>query len=97
MSYYGIRRRVLEILPLVVLAKMKHHNCGNHAVLERVVQALRRQELGSDVLKFQLLDGHVLHVLKLVLTKSGREETKRPHATDGAVANKLWRYQVTRN
>jgi len=55
-------------LPLVILAKMKHHICGRRAVLERDVQTLRRQEIDSNVLKSPLLDGHIMHVSKMVLT-----------------------------
>jgi len=31
-------------LPLVILAKMKHHSCGHSAVLKRDVQTLGPQE-----------------------------------------------------
>jgi len=55
-------------LSFVFLANMRHHVCGRRAVLEGDVQPLRRQELDSNVLKFPLLDGHVMHVSKLVLT-----------------------------
>jgi len=47
---------------------MKHHFCGRRAVLEGDVQPLGRQEFYSNVLKSPLLDRHVIHVSKLVLT-----------------------------
>jgi len=59
------------------------------------VQTLGRQELDSNVLKSALIDGHVLNVPKLVLAHGVGVEPKRPHATDGAVAQKLRRYQIT--
>jgi len=82
-------------LPLVILAKMKHHSCGHSAVRKGDVQTLGRQEPDSNVLKCALLHRHVLHVPKLVLAYGVRVESKRPYATDGAVAQELWRYQVT--
>jgi len=54
-------------LPLIILAKMKHHFCGRRDILEEDVQPFRRQELDPDVLKSPLLDGHIIHVSKLVL------------------------------
>ena len=56
-------------LPIVILTKMKHHFCGRRAILEGHVQPLRRQELDSNVLKYALLDGHIIHCSKLVLTR----------------------------
>jgi len=82
-------------LPLVILTKMRHHSCGHSAVLKGDVQTLVRQELHLNVLKSALLHRHVLHVLKFVLAHSFRVQPKRPYATDGAVAQELWRYQVT--
>ena len=70
---------------------MKHNFRGRRAVLEGVVQTLRRQEPDSDILKFPLFDWHVIHVLKRALTRCGREETKRPQATHGGVTHKLQR------
>ena len=54
--------------------------------------ALRRQEFYSDVLKSALLDRHILHVSKIVMT---RWEGVCPHAADGAVAREVRGYQVT--
>ena len=76
---------------------MKRYFRGRRAVYEGDVQALRLQELDSYVLKSSLLDGYVLHVMKLALTCCGIEEMKRLHATDGSVAHKFRRYQVTVN
>ena len=59
-------------LPLVILAKMKHHFRRHSAVLKGDVQTFGRQELHSNVLKSALLHWHVLHVLKLVLTHGVR-------------------------
>jgi len=50
-------------------SKMKHHLRGRRAVLEGDVHSLGRQEFYSNVLKSPLLDRHVMHVLKLVLTR----------------------------
>jgi len=75
---------------------MKHQICGIRAVLEWVAQSLRRQELDSDVLKSPLLGGHILHVMKIVLTRCGKLDDG-PYAMDGAVAHKSWRYQFTAN
>jgi len=98
MSYYGRLRFVLyRFLPIVIFAIMKYNLCGRRAVLERDVQAQRRQELDSDVLKFPLLDWHLMKVPKLLLAGCGREETKRPQAMDFAVAHKLRKYQITVN
>ena len=47
---------------------MKHHFCGRRAILEGDLQPLRRQELDSNFLISPLLDGHILHFSKLVLT-----------------------------
>ena len=47
---------------------MKNHFCGRRSALEGEVQPLSRQELDKDVLKFPLLNGHIIHVSKLVLT-----------------------------
>jgi len=59
-------------LPLVILAKMKHHFRSHSAVLKGDVQTFVRQELHSNVLKSLLLHRHVLDVLKLVLTHGVR-------------------------
>jgi len=64
-------------LPLVILAKMKHHSCGHRAVLKGDVQILGRQELLSNVLKYAVLHWNVLHVPKLVLTHCAGVEPKR--------------------
>jgi len=53
----------------VIFPKMKNHFCGRRAVLEGDVQTLCRQEFYSDVLKSALVDRHVIHVSKLVLTR----------------------------
>jgi len=58
---------------------------GRHAVLKGGVQTLRREELVLYVLISPLIDWHVLHIPKLVLTRCGSVETKRPYATDGSV------------
>jgi len=42
---------------------------GRRAVLERDMQPLPRGELDSNVLKFRLLDGHIIDVSKRVLTR----------------------------
>ena len=73
-------------LPLVILAKMKHHFRRHSAVPKGDVQTFGRQELDSNVLKSALLDRHVLHVLKLVLTHAFVVGPKRRYASDGAVA-----------
>jgi len=54
-------------LPMVILAKMKHHFRRHSAALKGDVQTLGRQKLDSNVLKSALLHWHILHVLKLVL------------------------------
>jgi len=59
------------------------------------VQTLGRQELDSNVLKSALLQWHVLHVPKLVLTHCVGEQTKSPYATYGAVSLVLRRCHVT--
>jgi len=82
-------------LPLVILAKMKHHFRRHSAVLEGDVQTLGRQELDSNVLKSALLHRHVLHVPKLVLAHGVGVEPIRPFASDGAVAQELLGYHVT--
>ena len=82
-------------LPLVILAKMKHHFRRQSAVLKGDVQTLGRQEIHSNVLKCALLHWHLLHVLNRVLTHSFRVQPKCPYATAGAVAQELRRYQVT--
>jgi len=82
-------------LQLVILAKMKHYFPRLSDVLKGDVQTLGRQELHSNVMKSALLHWHVLHVLKLVLAHSVWVQPKSPYATDGAVAKKLRRYQVT--
>jgi len=56
-------------LPHVIFPKMKHHFSVRRAVLEGDVQTLCRQEFYSDVLKSALLDRHVIHLSKLVLTR----------------------------
>jgi len=76
---------------------MKHHFCGSRTVLKGDVQALRRQELDTYLQKSPLLDWQVLDVLKIVPTRCGREQTKSPHAMDGAVGHKTQRYQVIVN
>jgi len=94
-NYYGCRRRDLYITTV--------NSCENEAPSlwssnypRKGFQALRRQELDTEVLKSLLLDGHVLHVMKLVLTRYGRED-ESPHSTDGAVAQKFRRHKVTVN
>jgi len=82
-------------LPMVILAKMKHHTCGHSSVRKGDVQTLGRQEFNSNVLKFSLLHRNVLRVPKRVLVHGVGVEPKRPYATDGAVAQDLRRYQVT--
>jgi len=82
-------------LPLVILAKMKHHSCGHSAVLKGDVQTFGRKELDSNVLKSALLHRHVLHVPKLVLARGVDVGQKRPYATEGAVTLELWKYHVT--
>jgi len=81
-------------LPLVILAKMKHHFRRHSAVRKGVVQTLGRQELDSNVLKSALLHRHVLHVPKLVLAHGFVVEPKRAYASNGAVAQELQRYHV---
>jgi len=65
---------------------MKHQFRGCRALLERDVQALRLQELDWYVRKFPLFAWRVMKFLKPVLTRCGREKTKRPLSTDGAFA-----------
>jgi len=48
---------------------MKHLYNGRRDVLEAYVQPFRSQELDSNVLKSPLLDGQIIHVSKLVLTR----------------------------
>jgi len=74
---------------------MKYHICGFCAALQVFVQDHRRQKLNSYVLKSPLLAGHVMHDFRLVLTRCGTGKTNHLGATDGAVAHKLRRYQVT--
>jgi len=72
--------------------KMKHHLRGRRAVLEGDVHHLVRQEFSSDTLKSAVLDRHIVHVLKIVLT---REEDVCLHASDGAVAHEMRGNQFT--
>ena len=51
-----------------MFSKMKHHLRRRRAVLEEDVQHFGRQEFYSNILKSPLLDRHVIHVPKLVLT-----------------------------
>jgi len=91
MSYYGCIRHILySFLPLVILAKVKHHFSGRRAVLKRDVQAL-----DSYVRKSALLDWRVLHVRADTLRK-GRDETSecygrcwRPRIAEISGYNKL--------
>jgi len=82
-------------LPLVILAKMKHHFRRHSGVFKGDVQTFGRQLLHSNVLKSALLHWHVLHVLKLMLPHGVKVQPKHPYATDGTVAQELRRYQVT--
>ena len=95
MSIYGCLRHVLYRLPLVIVAKMKHHLRRHSAVLKGDVQTLGRQELHSNVLEPALLHRHVLHVPKLVLANGVGVEQKRPYESDGAVAQELRNNHVT--
>jgi len=61
-------------LPLVILEKMKHQIRRHSVVVKWDVQILGHQKLDSNVLKSALLHRHVLHVLKLVLTRGVGEE-----------------------
>jgi len=65
-------------LPLVILAKMKHHSCGHRAVRKGDVQTLGRQEMNANVLKSALLHRRVLRAPKLVLTHCVGVQPKRP-------------------
>jgi len=86
----------IDLLSLVILAKINHHSCGHSAVRKGDVQTLGREELESNVLKSALLHRHVLYVPKLVLAQLGAGlEPKRPYATDGADAQELRRYHIT--
>jgi hypothetical protein len=71
---------------------MKHYLRGRYAIVEADVQTFRRQKLDSDVLKSPLLNGHVMHVLKLAVTRRVGYEGC-PHAPDGAVAYEFLSYQ----
>jgi hypothetical protein len=71
---------------------MKHYLRGRYAIIEGDVQTIRRQKLNSDVLESPLLHGHVMHVLKLAMTRYVDDE--RPHAPDGAIAHELWSYHI---
>jgi len=82
-------------LPLVILAKMKHHFRGHRAVRKWYVQTLDRQEFVSKILKSALLHWHILQIPKIVLTHCFGVEPKRPYATDCAVAQELQIYIVT--
>ena len=83
------------MLALVIFAKIKQHFRGRRGALKEDVQVLWPQEFDSIELKSALLDWQVMHILKLVLKRFGKIKTKRPHATDGAVAHEMWRYHVT--
>jgi len=61
--------RLYKLLQLVIVPKIKHHLCRRRDVLEGNVQPLGRQELESKVPKPPLLDRHIIHVSKLVLTR----------------------------
>ena len=65
---------------------MKNYFRGHGAVREGDVQTLGREEFDPNVLESALLQRHVLHVPKLVLTNGVGVEPKRPYTTDGAVA-----------
>jgi len=85
----------IDLLPQIILAKMKHHSFGHSAVRKGDVQNLGRQELDSNVLKSAVLHRHVLLVPKLLLAHCVWVEPKRPYATDCAVAQELRIYHVT--
>jgi len=58
----------IKFLLLVIFSKMKQQFCRNRAVLEGDVQPFGRQELDPKDLKSALIDRHIVHVTKLVLT-----------------------------
>ena len=63
MFYYdGLRHVLYRFLPLVILAEMKHNFRRHSAIREWDVQAFRREEIDSNVLKSALLHRHVLNV-----------------------------------
>jgi len=76
------------ILPLVIIAKLKHHICGRCAVLKGEVQPFQREELDPYKTKLPLLHQHTLDVWKLVMPTGSVGEL--PHTTDGALAKVLW-------
>jgi len=57
-----------NFLQIVIFPKIKHQICGSRAVLEVDVQPLRHQELDPNFLKLPMLDRHIIHVSKHVLT-----------------------------
>jgi len=85
----------IDLLPLVILSKMRHHIRRHSALRKGDMQTFGRQEVDSKGLKFPLLHQHVLHVPKLVLTHCVGVQPKRPYATDVAVSQELRRYQDT--
>ena len=74
---------------------MKHYSRGHSAVRKGDVQTFGREEFDSNVLESAVLNRHVLHVPKLVLTHGVGVEPKRPYTTNCAVAQELRCNQVT--
>ena len=54
-------------LPLVIIAKIKHHICVSYAVFEWDVQSLKREKLDPNRLKLSVLHRHILDVSELVM------------------------------
>ena len=92
MSQSKRRPRFIHFSTTCIYSENETQLCGRRTVLERKVQPLCRQEFYSDVLKYALLDRHLIQVPKLVLTQW---EALCPHAADGAVAHELRQYQIT--
>jgi len=57
-----LTQSLLQKLPLLILAEMKHHICGRHAVLKGVVQFLVREKLNPYILKLPLFQRDILDV-----------------------------------
>jgi hypothetical protein len=78
---------IAKKIPLLIVAKMKHHFCGRHAILEGNMQFLEREKLDPYRLKLPLLYRHIIDFSELVMpTGIG---AKRSQTTDGAIAYKL--------
>ena len=55
-------------LPLLILAKIKHHLFGRYAVFEGDIHSLEREKLDSYRVTLSLLHRHILYVSEIVMS-----------------------------